>query len=43
MGTFIVLAGLSAAVFFAVRSIVREKKQGGAGCGGDCSHCRGCH
>lgn len=43
MGTCIVLAGLLAVVFLAVRSVVKEKKQGRAGCGGDCSRCRGCH
>lgn len=43
MGTFVVLAGLSVVVFLAVRSMIRERKQGKAGCGGDCSRCRGCH
>ncbi len=43
MGTFVVLAGLLVIVFLSVRSMVRQKKQGGSGCGGDCSQCRGCH
>lgn len=41
MGTVIVLLVLLAAVFFAVRSIVRDKKSGKAcsSCGGGCSKC----
>lgn len=43
MGTFIVLVILAAVVFFAARSIYRDKKAGKALCGGDCSKCKGCH
>ncbi|MCI5858046.1 MAG: FeoB-associated Cys-rich membrane protein [Agathobacter sp.] len=34
---------LVAAVFFAVRSIWKNRKNGGSSCGGDCTNCKGCH
>lgn len=40
VGDYIILAVIAAAVFFAVRSLVRQKKRGGCGCG--CSGCSGC-
>lgn len=43
MGTMAVLAGLIGVVFLIVRGMVRDKKQGKSGCGGDCSRCGGCH
>ena len=43
MGTIVVLAGLTGVVFLIVRSMLKNKKQGKSGCGGDCSRCRGCH
>ena len=44
MGTVIVLAIVAGAVALAVRSMIRDKKAGRSiQCGGDCSHCRGCH
>ena len=26
-----------------IKGIVRDKKSGKSSCGGDCSHCKGCH
>lgn len=43
MGQFVVIAALVAAVALAVRSLWREHKSGRSACGGDCSHCKGCH
>lgn len=43
MGTFLVSGVLAAAVCLIIRSMVRDKRQGKSGCGGDCSKCRGCH
>lgn len=45
MGTVVVLAIVAALTGLAVRSMVRDKKNGKSlQCGGDCSHCRGnCH
>ncbi len=43
MGTMVVLAGLTGIVFLIIRSMIRDKKNGKSNCGGDCSHCRGCH
>lgn len=43
MGQFIVIAALGLAVFLAVRSMWRDHKGGKTSCGGDCSHCKGCH
>lgn len=45
MGTIITLAVIAAMVGLAVRSMVRDKKNGKSlQCGGDCSHCGGhCH
>ncbi len=40
VGDYIILAVIAAAVFFAVRSLVRQRKRGGCGCG--CSGCSGC-
>lgn len=34
MGTIVVLAGLTGAVFLIVRSMLKNKKQGKSGCGG---------
>lgn len=45
MGTIITLAIVAAAVALAIRSMIRDKKNGKSlHCGGDCSHCSGhCH
>ena len=45
MGTIITLAVVAAMVGLAIRSMVRDKKNGKSlQCGGDCSHCGGhCH
>ena len=45
VGTFVTLAIVAAAVGLAIRSMVRDKKNGKSlQCGGDCSHCGGhCH
>ncbi|MDE5598301.1 MAG: FeoB-associated Cys-rich membrane protein [Lachnospiraceae bacterium] len=45
VGTLVTLAIVAAAVGLAIRSMVRDKKNGKSlQCGGDCSHCRGhCH
>ena len=45
MGTLIVLAIVAAAVVLAIRSMVKDKKNGKSlSCGGDCKHCGGgCH
>ncbi|MCM1146045.1 MAG: FeoB-associated Cys-rich membrane protein [Clostridium sp.] len=45
VGTLVTLAIVAAAVGLAVRSMVRDKKNGKSlQCGGDCSHCGGhCH
>lgn len=43
MGTIVVLAVLTGAVFLIIRGMVRDKKQGKSGCGGECSKCGGCH
>lgn len=43
MGTVVVSAGLLAVVALVIRRMIRDKKQGKTGCGGDCSRCRGCH
>ena len=40
VGDYIILAVIAAAAFFAVRSLVRQRKRGGGGCG--CSGCSGC-
>lgn len=43
MGTIIVLAIIAAATVMAIRSIVRNRKNGKSSCcGGDCNHCDGC-
>lgn len=43
MGTFIVGAVVLLAVAAAIKSIIKDKGSGKASCGGDCSHCKGCH
>lgn len=45
VGTVVTLAVVAAAVGLAIRSMVRDKKNGKSlQCGGDCSHCGGhCH
>ncbi|MDE6749978.1 MAG: FeoB-associated Cys-rich membrane protein [Lachnospiraceae bacterium] len=41
MSTIVVLAVIAAATVMAIRSIVRNRKNGKS-CGGDCGHCDGC-
>ena len=42
MGTVVVLLLLAAAIGLAVRSMIRDKKNGKSlQCGGDCRHCSG--
>ena len=43
MGTLIVGAILVLIVGLIIKGIVRDKKSAKSSCGGDCSHCRGCH
>lgn len=44
LGTFVVLIIVGVIVFFAARSLYKDKKKGKSiSCGGDCNHCRGCH
>lgn len=45
MGTAIIVIILIGAVILAVKSMIRNKKNGKSiGCGGDCKHCGGgCH
>ncbi len=44
MGELIVIAALVGLVVLAVRSMWRDHKSGkSCSCGGDCSHCKGCH
>lgn len=43
MGTLIVGGILLLVVVLIVRGIIRDKKSGKHSCGGDCSHCQGCH
>ena len=43
MGTLVVGGILLLIVVLIVRNIVKDKKSGKSSCGGDCSHCRGCH
>ena len=45
VGTIVTLAIVAAAAGLAIRSMVRDKKNGKSlQCGGDCSHCGGhCH
>lgn len=45
MGTFLIGAIVAGGVALAVRSMIRDKKNGKSiQCGGDCSHCGGhCH
>ncbi|MCM1245592.1 MAG: FeoB-associated Cys-rich membrane protein [Roseburia sp.] len=42
MGTAVVLVIIAAAVGLAVRSMIKDKRQGKSlQCGGDCKHCGG--
>lgn len=43
MGTLVVGGILLVIVVLIIRGIVKDKKSGKSSCGGDCSHCRGCH
>lgn len=43
MGTFFVGIIVAGCACLAVRSLVKNKRNGKASCGGDCGHCRGCH
>lgn len=44
MGTVIVGAIVAGLVALAIRSMIRDKKNGKSlQCGGDCSQCKGCH
>ena len=43
MGTLVVGGILFVIVVLIIRGIVKDKKSGKSSCGGDCSHCRGCH
>ncbi len=45
IGTIIALMAVAAACFFAIRSMIKDKKAGKSlSCGGDCKHCSGaCH
>lgn len=43
MGTFLVGGIVAGCVFLAVRSLVKNKRNGKASCGGDCGRCGGCH
>ena len=40
IASIVLLLVLGVIVFFAIRGKVRERKQGGCGCG--CEHCCGC-
>lgn len=43
MGTLITALIVAGCVALAIRSMAADKKRGKSSCGGDCSHCRGCH
>ena len=44
VGSAIVILVVAAACFFAIRSMVRDKKAGKSlQCGGNCKNCKGCH
>ena len=43
MATLIVGIILLGIVALIIRSLVHGKKSGKSICGGDCSHCKGCH
>lgn len=44
LGQIIVIAVLAGAVALAIRSMWKDRKNGkSCSCGGDCSHCKGCH
>ena len=38
----LILAVIAAALFFAIRSMRRERKAGKCSCGGDCGSCGAC-
>ena len=40
IASIVLLLVLGVILFFVVRGKMRERKQGGCGCG--CAHCRGC-
>ena len=42
LGTIAVALALSLAVLAAVRSMLRDRKNGTSSCGGSCAHCAGC-
>ncbi len=42
-GTIIVGAIVLVIIFFAVRSILNDKKEGKLTCGGNCAGCQACH
>jgi hypothetical protein len=44
IGNLIVILLIMTAVFFAVRSMIKDKKAGkSVSCGCDCKNCRGCN
>lgn len=44
LGTWIVGLVLLIVVGMILRKMITDKKKGkGTSCGGDCSHCKGCH
>lgn len=43
MVKYLVLALVVLAVALAARSLWKDHKAGKSSCGGDCSHCKGCH
>lgn len=43
MGTVMVGAVVLLAIAAAIRSIMKDKRNGKACCGGDCGRCKGCH
>ncbi len=43
MGTVVVSVVLILIVGAIIRTMIKDKKNGKSSCGGDCSHCRGCH
>ncbi len=42
MGTVFAGSVLLCVACMAIRTLIRDKKQGKSTCGGDCSRCRGC-
>ena len=43
MATAIVGGIVAVLVGAVIWKMVRDKKSGKGGCGGDCAHCKGCH